>query len=50
MTALDDLLQKIRNMPEKLRTPYISNKELDQISREICLVKEFENNKRMEIK
>jgi hypothetical protein len=50
MKTIDEVLQEIRNIPEKVRTPYISNKELEKITEDLLRAREYEYNKRMEIK
>jgi hypothetical protein len=50
MQVIDNLIQKIRNIPESVRDPHISNKEIEKMANSILIAHEYEQVKRMEIK
>ena len=50
MQIIENILQQLRSIPEKARTPAISDKEIEQITNNIVRAHEYEQNRRMEIK
>jgi hypothetical protein len=50
MLVVNSLIQKIRTIPEQIREPNISNKEIEQIMNNVLLATEYEQMRRMEIK
>ena len=50
MQVIDNLIQRIRNIPEHVREPHISDKEIEQITNNLMLAHEYEQAKRMEVK
>lgn len=50
MQIIDNMIQKIRSVPETVREPMISNKEIEQLTRNLMLVRECEYLKRLEIR
>ena len=50
MQIIDSLIQQLRSIPEKVRSPMISDKEIEEITQNILVAHEYEYNRRMEIK
>lgn len=44
MFAVNNLVQRICCIPEHVRTPRISNKELEQMLRNMLMINEFKHN------
>jgi hypothetical protein len=49
MQVVDNLIQKIRSIPENIREPKIPDKEIEQIANNLRLVHEYECARRMYI-
>ena len=50
MQVIDALIQKIRKIPEAMREPHISNKEIEQMTNNMLRTQEYEHMRRMEVR
>ena len=50
MSIIENLIKQIGSIPEQMRTPKLSDKEIEEVAKGLELAHEYEYAKHMEIK